>query len=155
MSAHGENVPKIRLSSLWSSYSYSIRHYSDVHNFFGVLKKCQLSAPNSKGVSFWFYRKSFIHGRSRPKIYILVMLDSDSALVRCYGVVPSFLGVLKNIKFQLKIQRRLAFGFTEKCLFRVKTVQKYVFLDCDGHRLHQWCTQFFEVFKNIRYLLKI
>jgi hypothetical protein len=55
-------------------------------------------------------------------------------VVRCYGLVYQFLGVLKNIKFHLKIQRgKNAFDFTEKRSFMTETGRKFVF---HNHKVH-------------------
>jgi hypothetical protein len=87
------------------------------------------------GFCLRFYQQTSIHSENRLKIWIPSPWDSYSILFRRFSVVHKFLGLLKNIKFWLKSQRGLVFGFTQKYVFAIKTSWKSVFLRCERHFL--------------------
>jgi hypothetical protein len=157
MFVHNKNWLEIRISFPWGPYSLLFRHFGVVYKFLRVLKissfgskpkgvslrfyrktyLCDknwseihiLSTWEHKGVSLWFYRKNVVRGKNYPKIHISSTWGSYSCSVRRSGVVHKFLGVLKNIKFQLKTQRGwLAFGFTKNVYSRWKLAENLYFI---------------------------
>jgi hypothetical protein len=89
-----------------------------------------------KGVGLRFYWKMSTHDENWLEIHISTPSDSYSCLVRHYGDVHDFLRFLKISSFGSK-PNGLAFGFTEKHLFAIKTDWKSVFHLHETHILSQ------------------
>jgi hypothetical protein len=70
MFVRNENWSEIHLSFSSSTYSFSVRHYSVVRNFFKILKKYRVSAQNPKGLAFGFTEKTYVPGKNGLKIHI-------------------------------------------------------------------------------------
>jgi hypothetical protein len=134
-------MPKIHMSCLWGPYSYSVRHYHDVHIFLDF-EKYQIFAQNTKRVSLQCYKKMFVRDENWPEIHISWLWGSSYAPVRHYGIVHKLFEVFKKSIFGSK-PKGVSIGFTEKHKFTIKTDHKSIFNGRDDHLLPQidvmWC----------------
>jgi hypothetical protein len=56
-SIHGENKPKIRISSSGGPYSVSVRRFDVIHKFLVVLKNIEFRLKTHRGLAFGFAGK--------------------------------------------------------------------------------------------------
>jgi hypothetical protein len=91
----GKNRPKLYISWSWLPYYRSAIHNGPVYEFLWILKHSNFRAKSIR-VSLWFYRKSPICGKNRPKLHIswLWLPYYRSAIHN--GPVYEFLWILKN-----------------------------------------------------------
>jgi hypothetical protein len=95
-------------------------------NFYGFWKILSFD-PKPKEVSLRILRKMSARDENLPEIRISSPWGSYCVWVRCFGVVHKFIGVLKNIEFQLKTQRGLP-----------SVLPKIVYHDENWQKIHIW-----------------
>jgi hypothetical protein len=166
MSVHGENWPKIHITTLWGPYSVSIRRFGVVHKFLGVLKKYRFLAQTPKGLAIGFYQKMSAYDENWAEIHISSLWGPYSCSVRYYGVVHILFWGFEKYRVLAQNPKMLAFGFTEislsfywKCLFMVKAGWKSVSHPREAHILSRLdilvlYINFLGAPKNIKFQLK-
>jgi hypothetical protein len=78
---------KIHISSLWGSFSISVRCFDVVHKFLVGFEKYRVVPQNTKGLRLLFYRKMSIHEENCLEIRIheencYIKKESSSTLVK-------------------------------------------------------------------------